>query len=361
MLEFPTEQAAYDAFVERYSDGLPVVLPTQERVARMLAGTGDGPARVLGQVFPSGNECTIRDVAINAVMAGAEPRQLRLIVAALEALLDERFNLNGIQSTTHCATPLVVFSGPLAFEAGMTAGNGVLGNGQRANLSIGRAIRLIMTNVGGGVPGQTDMSVQGQPAKISFCLAERLDADIWPPLVERQGGSRGETSVTVMGADSPICVGDHRSPSPQRLLRNVADAMRHLGSMSAARPTQMALILAPQHARICANAGWSVGEVQDFLFEHARNPLWRLRDGGEYDPVKTPKMASEYGDPEDADTRVPVFASPDRLVVVVAGGDSGGFSTVVPAWPASVAVHRFIDVGGSYAQPRAKRGEGVSA
>jgi hypothetical protein len=361
MLEFSTEQAAYDEFIERYSDGLPVVLPTAERVAHMLSAIADDPGRSLGPVFPSGNECTVRDVAINAVMAGAEPRQLRLIVAALEALLDERFNLNGVQSTTHCATPLLIFSGPLALEAGMNAGNGVLGNGQRANLSIGRAVRLVMTNVGGGVPGQTDMSVQGQPAKISFCVAERLDVEGWPALVERQGGDRGETSVTVMAADSPICVADHRSALPQRLLRNVADAMRHLGSMSAARPTQMALILAPQHARVCATAGWSANGVQDFLFEHARNPLWRLRDGGEYDPVKTPNLASEFGDPDDPDTRIPVFASPDRLIIAIAGGDSGGFSTVVPAWPASVAVHRFIDAAGSYDRPRAQRTQGVPA
>ena len=342
MLEFASEQAAYDAFVERFSDGLPVVLPTPERVARMLAATTDDPARALGAVFPSGSVCTVRDAAVNAVMAGAEPRQFRLIVAALEALFEESFNLNGVQSTTHCATPLIIVSGPLAFEAGMNAGNGVLGNGQRANLSIGRAVRLVMTNVGGGVPGQTDMSVQGQPAKISFCIAERLDVDAWPPLVERQGGRLGETSVTVMAADAPICVADHRSAAPQRLLRNVADAMRHLGSMSAARPTQMALILAPQHARVCASDGWGVEEVQRFLFEHARNPLWRLRDGGEYDPVKTPKLAAEYGDPDDLDMRIPVFASPERLVVAVAGGDSGGFSTVVPAWPASVTVHRVL-------------------
>lgn len=347
MLAFGDEAAAYDAFVASFSDGLPIVLPTEARVSQMLAGIGDDPSRSLGPVFPSGTDCTIRDVAVNAVMAGAEPKQLPLILSALEALLDERFNLNGVQSTTHCATPLVIFSGPLALDAGLSAGNGALGNGQRANLSVGRAIRLVMTNVGGGVPGQTDMSVQGQPAKISFCVAERLDAGVWPSLAERQGATPGQTSVTVMAADSPICVADHRSATPQRLLRNVADAMRHVGTMSAARPTQMALLLAPQHARVCANAGWSVEDVQAFLFEHARNPLWRLRDGGEYDPVKTPKIAAEYGDPDDAETRVPAFASPDRLIVAVVGGDSGGFSTVVPAWPASVTVHRFLTSEGA--------------
>jgi poly(3-hydroxybutyrate) depolymerase len=119
----------------------------------------------------------------------------------------------------------------------------------------------------------------------------------------------------------------------------------------------MALLLAPQHARIIASAGWHAGDVQRFLFEHARNPLSRLRDAGEYDPVKTPQVAAEYGDPADLDTRVPVFAAPDRLILVVTGGDSGGFSTVVPAWAASVSAHRFIDADGSYSKPRAQREE----
>jgi hypothetical protein len=140
-------------------------------------------------------------------------------------------------------------------------------------------------------------------------------------------------------------------------LRNVADAMRHLGTMSATRPTQMALLLAPQHARVVASAGWHPADVGNFLFEHARNPLWRLRDSGEYDPAKTPLVAAEYGDPEDPDTRVPVFAAPERLILLVTGGDSGGFSTVVPAWPASVSVHRFIDADGSYSRPRSQREE----
>jgi hypothetical protein len=360
MLEFPSEDLARDEFNRRYSDGLPVVMPTPERVASMLGGSVESADEVLGHVMPSGNVLTVRDAAINAVMAGAEPRQFRLVLGALEAMLEERFNLNGLQSTTHCAAPLLIFSGPLALEAGLSAGNNVLGNGQRANLAVARAIRLVMVNVGGGVPGETDMSVQGTPAKIAFCLAERLDVAGWPSLAERQGGSSAETSVTVMGADAPICVGDHRSATPQRLLRNIADTMRHLGSMSAYRPTQMALLLVPQHARVISQAGWGAADVQHFLFEHARNPLWRLRDGGEWDPQKTPAVAAEFGDPEDPDTRVPVFAAPERLIVAVAGGDSGGFSTVVPAWPASVSVHRFIDSDGSYSRARSQR-EGVPA
>ncbi|MBD5633120.1 MAG: hypothetical protein IAI49_01475, partial [Candidatus Eremiobacteraeota bacterium] len=304
MLDFPSEAAAFEAFVASYSDGLPIVLPTPERVDAMLTGTREDPDDVLGLVFPSGNAATIRDVAINAVMAGAEPRQLRLITAILEALLDERFNLNGVQSTTHCATPLVIVSGPLASEAGLAAGNNVLGNGHRANLSIGRAVRLVMTNVGGGRPGETDMSVQGTPAKISFCVAERLDAGCWPSLAERQGGAPDETSITVMAADGPITVSDHRSATPQRLLANVADTLRHMGSLNAAKPGPAALLLAPQHARVIARAGWDVGDVQRFLFERARNPVWRLREGGEWDPALTPRLIAPYGDATDPETRV---------------------------------------------------------
>ena len=355
MIEFPTEDAAYDEFVTRFSDGLPVVLPTEARVRAMLAGTREDPDDVLGLVFPSGNAATIRDVAINAVMAGAEPRALRVITAIVEALLDDRFNLNGVQSTTHSATPLVIVSGPLAAEAGLAAGNNVLGNGHRGNLSVGRAVRLVMTNVGGGVPGRTDMSVQGTPAKISFCVAERLDAGCWPSLVERQGGSSAETSITIMAADGPVTVSDHRSATPQRLLRNVADTLRHMGSLNAAKPGPAALLLAPQHARVIANAGWNVGDVQRYLFEHARNPVWRLHEGGEWDPGFMPRIVARYGDAEDPETRVPVLDAPESLIVAIAGGDTGGFSAVVTHWPAAAVLHRFVDDDGSYTTPRSKR------
>ncbi len=358
MLEFADEAQAYEAFVTRFSDGLPVVLPTEQRVRAMLAGTREAPEEELGHVAPSGNVLTVRDVAVNAVMAGAEPRQLRVILAALEALLDDRFNLNGVQSTTHSATPLLIVSGPLAAQAGIVAGGNVLGNGNRGNLAVGRAVRLVMTNVGGGRPRETDMAAQGTPAKISFCVAERLDAGMWPNLAQRQGGAPDETSVTVMAADGPVTVSDHRSPTPERLLRNIAGTFAHIGSLNAALPTQAALLLAPQHARIVFRAGWSVSDVQHFLFEHARNPVRRLREAGEWDPELSPQFVKRYGDPNDDGTLVPVLDAPERLILAVTGGDTGGFSAVVTSWPASVPLHRFIDADGSYSFPRAQR-EGV--
>jgi hypothetical protein len=358
MLEFADEAQAYEAFVNRFSDGLPVVLPTEPRVAAMLAATREAADEELGHVAPSGNVLTVRDAAINAVMAGAEPRQFRLILAALETLLDERFNLNGVQSTTHCATPLVIVSGPLAGASGIEAGGNVLGNGNRGNLALGRALRLVMTNVGGGRPRETDMAAQGTPAKISFCVAERLDAGVWPSLAERQGASPEESTVTLMAADGPVTVSDHRSATPERLLRNVAGTLAHVGSLNFAFATQAALLLAPQHARIVFRAGWSVQDVQRFLFEEARNPVWRLREGGEWDPALSPQFIKRYGDPDDGRTLVPVLDAPERLIVAVTGGDTGGFSSIVTSWPASVPLHRFVDDDGSYSVPRAQR-EGV--
>ena len=355
LLEFSDEAEAYEEFAARYSDGLPVVLPTPARVAAMLAGTREDPDEEIGHVAPSGNVLTVRDVAVNAVMAGAQPRQLRIVLAAVEALLDERFNLNGMQSTTHCATPLLIVSGPLAAQSGLEAGGNVLGNGNRGNLTTGRALRLVMTNVGGGRPRETDMAAQGTPAKISFCVAERLDAGLWPSLAERQGGAPGETSVTLLAADGPVTVADHRSPPPERLLRNVGATLAHIGALNAAIPSYAALLLSPQHARIIHAAGWTIADVQRYLFEHARNPVWRLREGGEWDAIKTPRSIARFGDPEDGATLAPVLDAPERLIVAVTGGDTGGFSSVVTAWAASLPLHRFIDTDGSYSVPRAQR------
>jgi hypothetical protein len=308
----------------------------------MLAGTRRAPEETLGAVMPAGTVATVRDAAVNAVMAGARPEMLPIILSALDGLLDERFNLNGIQSTTHCAAPLIVVSGAAAARAGMNAGNNVLGNGNRANLAIARTIRLIMTNIGGGIPGETDMSVQGTPAKIAFCLAERLDAGVWPPLSERQTGKKNVSTVTVVAADGPHTVCDHRSASAERLLRNVADAMRTLTTMNACIPGWMALILAPQHARIIARDGWGAGELAQFLFREARNSLERLRVAGEFDENRTLAHFARFGAIDDPAAAMPVIDGPEKLIVAVAGGDSGGFSALVPTWPASTPQFREI-------------------
>lgn len=342
MLTFANERAAYDHFVETFGDGLPVVLPTAERVTELLAAVRRDPDEPLGAVLPSGTVATVRDIAVNAVMAGLPPAAFAIVLTAVEAAVEPAFNLNGIQATTHHAAPLIVVSGPLAARAGMNAGSNALGQGNRANATIGRTLRLVMTNLGGAHPGKTDMSVQGSPAKAGFCYAERLDALPWPSLAARQTGRADATTVTLFAAEGPHMIADHRSASAEPLLENFADTMRVPGSTNACIPGSMAVAICPQHAAILARDGFDPAAIAQALFERARNAIGRLRTAGEYDVTRTGGFAAAYGSPEDPATLVPVIARPDSLIVTVAGGLSGGFSSVMPSWPASTPVYREV-------------------
>jgi hypothetical protein len=333
-------ERAFDAF----SDGLPVVLPTRERVDAFIAAAGvRDPARELGVVPPREARVTVGDVAVNAVMAGLPPAAFAIAVAIVRAALDPAFNLNGVQSTTHVATPCVIVSGPAARRAGMNAGNNALGQGNRANATLGRTLRLVMMNVGGGIPGQTDMAVQGTPAKFGFCFADRDDVEVWSPLAARQGAAPDASTVTLMAGEGPHVVSDHRSASADALANVVAAAMRAPGALNAARPWFMVFAVAPQHARIFAADGWDVARTQRELFARARHTVAELRTLGEWDERRTADIARNYGDPADPSTTVPVIATPKHLIVAVAGGDTGGFSSLVPSWPASVSVHHTIE------------------
>jgi len=342
MLTYANTADAYAHFVEAFGDGLPVVLPTAARVDELLASSGRDPGEIVGAILPRGTLATVRDVAVNAVMAGLPPAAFAIALGAVEAAADPAFNLNGIQSTTHHAAPLIVVSGPLAEAAGMNAGANALGQGNRANATIGRTLRLVMMNVGGGYPGKTDMSVQGSPAKAGFCYAERLDALAWPSLAERQCGRSDATTVTLFAAEGPHLLADHRSATADRLLVNFAEAMRAPGSTNACVPGAMVLAICPQHAAILARDGFDPATIGRILFQRARNSLERLRQFGEYDAARTMRFAAAYGSPDDPHTLVPVIAQPESLIVTVAGGLTGGFSSVIPSWPASTPVFREV-------------------
>jgi hypothetical protein len=342
LLTFPDEQHAYDEFLEQFSDGLPIVLPTPPRVNALLATVKRDPDSVIGPVMPSGTLARVRDVAVNGVMAGLPLKAFAIALNAVEAAIDPAFNLNGVQSTTHHAAPLIIVSGPKAQEAGMNAGANALGQGNRANSTIGRTLRLVMMNIGRGIPGKTDMSVQGSPAKAGFCYAERLDALPWKSLAERQTGRRGATTVTLVAAESSHMVADHRSSTAERLLENFAEVMRALGSTNACRPSYMTVAVCPQHAAILAQGGYDAEKVQKDLFQRARNSLERLERSGEFDQILTRRFAAEYGDPNDPQTRLPVFLGPEALIVTVAGGLSGGFSSVMPSWPSNAPVFKEV-------------------
>jgi hypothetical protein len=327
-----TPESVYAAFCERdWCDGLPIVPPTEERVQAMLGGAP--PDRSLGAMPPLWRHATLEKLAVNAVMAGCEPGYFPVIVAAVEAMLEPSFNLYGVQATTHSVAPLLIVHGPLAARLGVHAGSGCFGPGFRANATIGRAIRLILMNVGGGWPGRHDMATQGSPAKFSYCIAERRDASPWGPLRETD-------AVTVFGGEPPHNVNDHVSTTAAGILATVADTAVSLGSNVGwyFSQSQLLIVLGPEHAQTIAKDGFTREDVQRFVFEHARLPLRTLKLGGMWGIHDWPRWMHAVADDEALLPQVP---SPDDVMVIVAGGP-GKHSAVVPNCTFSRAVSRPI-------------------
>ena len=327
-----TPEAVLAAFCERqWCDGLPIVPPTEARVRAMLGGApGD---RSLGVMPPLWRLATLEKLAVNAVMAGCEPAAFPLIVAAVEAMLDPSFNLYGVQATTHPVAPLLIVHGPIAAALGVHSGSGCFGPGFRGNATIGRAIRLILLNIGGAWPGRHDMATQGSPAKFSYCIAEHVEATPWGALHE-------ENVVTVFGGEPPHNVNDHVSTTAGGILATVADTAVSLGSNVGwyFSQSQLLIVLGPEHARTIAGDGLSRADVQRFVFEHARLPLRTLKLGGMWGIHDWPRWMHAITDDEALLPQVP---SPEDVLVIVAGGP-GKHSSVVPNCTFSRAVSRPI-------------------
>jgi hypothetical protein len=335
------EEEVYAEFCKReWCDGLPFVPPTAERVRAMLAGARAEPAETLGLMPPLWRECTLEKLAVNAVMAGCEPAHFPVVVAAVRAMLDPAFNLYGVQATTHPVAPLVVVSGPYARAIGMHAGSGLFGPGFRANATVGRAIRLVLMNVGGGWPGRGDMATQGSPAKFAYAIAEREDATPWEPLRVALGFSGEQSTVTVFGGEGPHNVNDHVSTTAAGILNNVADVATTLGSNVGwyFSQSQLMVVLGPEHAATIAADGFSRADVQRFVFEHARMPLGRMKRSGMWGMHDWPHWMAKV---TDESARLPRVPSPEDVYVLVAGG-SGKHSCVVPNCTFSRAVTRAL-------------------
>src|SRR6266516_1114294 len=316
-----------------WSDGLPVVTPTEARVQRMLTGTRRAPEEFLGLIPPALEPATVRTVAIHTVMAGCQPAYLPVALGGLALMLREAFNLNGVQGTLHGVAPLMIVNGPYAQQIGLHGGSGCFGPGFRANATIGRAIRLILLNVGGAWPGRYDMATQGSPAKFSFCIAENEAASPWEPMAS------GDT-VTVYGGEPPHNVNDHVSTSASGILTTLCDTAVSLGSNVGwyFAQSQLLVALGPEHARTIAEDGFARADVQRFVYEHARLPLGRLKLAGMWGMHDWPAWMNAVADP---DALMPQVPSPDDVYVIVAGG-SGKHSAVVPNCTFSRAVSRPI-------------------
>ena len=328
-------EAVLDAFVTReWCDGLPIVPPTADRVRVML---GDAePGRALGAMPPLWRTATLEAIAVNAVMAGCRPEYFPVIVAAVDAMLDPDFNLYGVQATTHPVAPLVIVNGAYGRRIGLHAGSGCFGPGFRANATIGRALRLILMNVGGAWPGRHDMATQGSPAKFSYCIAENEEASPWGPLKDGD-------AVTVYGGEGPHNVNDHASTTASGILSTVSHTAATLGSNVGwyFSQSQLLVVLGPEHARTIAGDGLTCADVQRFVYEHARLPLATLKLGGMWGMHDWPAWMMALRDDE---VRPPQVPSPDDVLVVVAGGP-GKHSSVVPNTCFSRAVSRPIELG----------------
>jgi hypothetical protein len=327
-------EAVLAAFCERqWCDGLPIVPPTEDRVRRMVGA--DDPARSLGPMPPLWRAATLEKLAVNAVMAGCEPAFFPVIVAAVDAMLDREFNLYGVQATTHPVAPLVIGHGPYAEAIGIHAGSGCFGPGFRANATIGRAIRLVLLNIGGAWPGRYDMATQGSPAKFSYCIRENVNESPWGPLISQD-------AVTVFGGEGPHNVNDHVSTTAGGILATVADTAVSLGSNVGwyFSRSQLLVALGPEHAKTIAGDGLTRADVQRLVFEHARLPLRTLKLGGMWGAHDWPAWMQAV---RDDDALIPQVPSPDDVYVIVAGGP-GKHSAVVPNCTFSRAVSRPIQL-----------------
>ncbi|MCC5811111.1 MAG: hypothetical protein JJU06_12135 [Ectothiorhodospiraceae bacterium] len=315
-----------EACYERgWTDGLPVVPPTSARVLRMLQGTDRSPEEVLGDVPPDLTPCTVEKVAINAVMAGCKPEYMPVVLAAVEAALDDTFGMHGVLCTTMFAGPVVIVNGPVSKAVGMNSGVNALGQGNRANATIGRALQLVIRNVGGGRPGEIDRATLGNPGKYSFCFAEAEDS-AWDSLAVERGFGESTSTVTLFAGEGVQGVVDQKSRTPESLARSFANSLRAVDNTKLAMAGDAVLVVSPEHSRVFIDAGWSKARLREELEQ-----LLQLQ-GDEL--VAGAGGIAEGLPPSVAGTTVPKFR-PGGLNIVRAGGTAGLFSAVIAGWAAS--------------------------
>ncbi|HEX7126076.1 MAG TPA: hypothetical protein VF406_09910 [Thermodesulfobacteriota bacterium] len=331
-------EAIEDYFVEQgWSDGLPIVPPTAERVEAMLAFSPHPPDEVIGLMEPRWGEVTARKLAVNAVMAGCRPEYFPVVTAAVEAVLDPRFNLHCVQPTTHPCAPLIVVNGPIAGRLGIQSADGALGPGFRPNATIGRAIRLALINVGGATPGKFDRSTQAGPGKYTMCVAENQAASPWEPLHVERGYPADESTVTVVAVEAPHNLNDHVSKTAQNLMSSLCHGMAAMTMNNAYLHGDVLLLLGPEHAATIAADGWSKRDVKRFVYENARIPLHKLKLGGMWDMRNWPKWFNTVDD----HAMIPMVEEPDDVLVAVVGG-VGKHSAFLPTVGPTRAVTRPI-------------------
>lgn len=341
LLEAETEEAALEQLHDLdCTDGLPVVIPTPERVSRFVLASGQDADMVLGELGPAMGIATIEKVAAAAVMAGCIPDYMPLVVAAVKAVAEPKFDLAELQATTHCTAPLIIVNGPARIDCGPVASSyGALGPGHRANASIGRALRLCLINIGGGRAGVSDMALMGHPGKFTYCLAELEEESPFPPMHTSLGFEETDSVVTVLGCEAPHSVmysDDADDPEDaEKLLYILSVGLANLATNNAIFTSGDALVcLGPKHANVLSRSNFTREKIQQRLWELTHYPKAdHIRYGGEF--------GNRFK--EDPEGTYPVFAKPEKILVMVAGG-SGLYSMVMPNWGGAANQNTAISV-----------------
>jgi len=339
LVEVPDDLAEFNRlFLERrWSDGLPLVPPTEERIAAMLRHTRRVRDEVVAKIAPAYGAATVEGIAINAALAGCYPEYLPVLIAAAEAIATPALNLQGMQATTNPVAVFLIVNGPIAQRLGINSGNNCLGPGAWANATLGRALRLIQQNIGGALPGEMDQSTQGQAAKYTLCCAEKEDANPWEPLHVERGFASGQSTVTVVGALSTLNMNSHAKDAAD-LLRVIGDTMAYPVSSDYVYGGAPWIVLSPEHAHILAREGLSKADVRQGLWEASKLAASRL-SARDFARVANGRRA-ELGDITRA-TMLPIATAPEGIGLVVAGGP-GTHSVYVPVSAHSRAVTREV-------------------
>jgi len=311
------------AYSRGWTDGLPVTPPTDARVIAMLKGTARRPDEVVGRIPPFLAECTVEKVAINAVMAGCRPEYMPVLLAAIEAALEPVFTLHGVLATTYFSSPVIIVNGPVAKKIGMNSGINALGQGNRANATIGRALNLVVLNVGGGRPGDADRSTLGAPSKYTLCFAEDESDPQWEPLSVARGLPRGTSAVTLFQGHGPEAFVDQKSRTAEGLSRSFALSLVKMGHDRLTQSARVVVVLSPEHHAIYKEAGWDRKRIERALYEATIRPGSEIVAGK--DGIGEGVPASRAGE------RIPKFHD-DGIMVVRAGGPAGLFSAILPGW-----------------------------
>lgn len=314
---------------KHFGDALPVVPPSVERVQAMLKRCGQSAQEVIARVPPCYGEATVEKIAANAVMAGCPPEMMRVLIPLVRAACDELFNLHGVQATTHFAVPLVIVNGPVRKELGFWSRQNVFSNVAQANSTLGRALQLVLLNIGGGRPDGIDMSTLGNPGKFSCCIAENEEENPWEPLHVERGFQRHQSTLTLFAGDPPRGVSEHNAVRGKTVLKTIARQLATVWSYRMCMMFEAVVVLCPEHVKTLHRDGFSKQQVKEFLFDNTGIPLKHFEDG---DGEGT-QFVSQYREIViDGERCYQKFRSPEALTIVVAGGTAGKFSAVIGSW-----------------------------